>query len=255
MEHKQGNQPGDDPSKFGLKFDSQKPRWELIPMRELLEIVLTPSLFMPNGTHFPIKNLDLKKHNAIDILNEIKSNIATWRAGYDTYAGAPRLLALAAFEMFYLLRGKPYTDEELKQSDNVYRWDLINDKDIESVANIYTMGARKYSDNNWQRVDPDRYYGALMRHLATANTIHKFDSELGCMHAHLVFWNLIALMYMDTEKAIKEQVSEPPEELKRAARMMSGLGKVAVKTKKASKKSRPSRKKAVKKTATKKKKK
>lgn len=46
-----------------------------------------------------------------------------------------------------------------------YRWDLIPFEPLENLVEILTYGAEKYEPNNWQKVDPLRYFDALIRHL------------------------------------------------------------------------------------------
>jgi hypothetical protein len=59
------------------------------------------------------------------------------------------------------------------------------------------MGAKKYADNNWQKVSADRYFGAMVRHFKAAMIGQRYDAELGCLHLHQVIWNMMALMWLD----------------------------------------------------------
>ena len=46
-----------------------------------------------------------------------------------------------------------------------YRWDLLPVEPLENIVEILTYGAKKYEPNNWQKVEPLRYFDALIRHL------------------------------------------------------------------------------------------
>lgn len=77
------------------------------------------------------------------------------------------------------------------------RFDLVPIECIEYLAKIYTMGANKYGDNNWQGLDnfQDRYYSALMRHLAAHRKGEYRDEESGYFHIGHAAWNAIALLW------------------------------------------------------------
>jgi hypothetical protein len=64
------------------------------------------------------------------------------------------------------------------------RWDLIPMKCMQSLAEVLTFGAHKYADNNWKKIENgmDRYYAALLRHLAEWRLGNKTDAETGLPH-------------------------------------------------------------------------
>ena len=83
------------------------------------------------------------------------------------------------------------------------RYDLIDYNQIDKLADILTMGAKKYADNNWQKVEPfnDRYFAALMRHLTAWRNGKKIDDESGKSHLDHAFCNIMFLMWgEDREK-------------------------------------------------------
>jgi hypothetical protein len=196
MAHNQSDEIGADPNKFGIKWDAEKHKWELIPFDILLKIIEVPYYMLSNRIYI----FDLDKFNRKNVLNTVFRIISKWRikeintthSRHDIHD-----LAIAAFGILYLIKDKAYTKEELEFSMERYRWDLFDLNDFDQIANIYTMGAKKYSANNWQRVDPERYFGALIRHLITVTTVHKFDSELGCLHLHQAIWNCMTLIWFD----------------------------------------------------------
>lgn len=64
------------------------------------------------------------------------------------------------------------------------RWDLLPLGVVEDVVKVLTFGAQKYGPNNWQRVENgrERYYAALMRHLAAWRMGEAKDPETGLPH-------------------------------------------------------------------------
>jgi len=159
--HEQGNNRDDDPNKFGLKFDAGKPRWELIPAPELCDIIEVVNFFLPTG-HNEAYPLDITKFDKALITDLILDHIMEWKRGIKLIENEGySALAMAAFEVFFLLRDRPYTEDELNRTEGPFRWDLFNLDDIEAVVNVYSMGAKKYADNNWMKVSADRYFGSF----------------------------------------------------------------------------------------------
>ena len=207
MAHEQGNQPTDDPSKYGLKFDSEKPRWELLPKHELMRVV---DLFTKTL-------MDITKFNRESLINSIYTDMMTLENTHRDFKG--RLLCGVAFKLFFLLRNKPYTKEELEVNIDGLRWDLLDMKQVEKVVEVYTMGAKKYEDHNWKKVSAERYYGAFMRHFSTIRTGERYDSEFGCLHIHQAIWNILALIYLD---------NQIPDEIVKASKIIQNLPVISV---------------------------
>jgi len=214
MAHRQGDKPTDDPTKFGLKFDSEKPKWELFPEIQLMKIVEVFNMFSPSGncndSYIDLKNFDREK-----LINFIFGDMLEWHSG-STYINSGKkeyqTLAMVGFQILFLIRNKSYTYEELNKTDSYIRFDLIDMKEIEKVVDIFTMGAKKYAPNNWQLVDPERYYGAFMRHFLMVRTNKPYDSELGCLHIHQALWNIIALLWLEDNKEVEGEVKKEVQE-------------------------------------------
>ena len=85
--------------------------------------------------------------------------------------------------------------------DDKTRWELMPLDCLEDIARVYTEGAKKYGVNNWQNLDNgyERYKGALLRHLYTAES-KEFDEETGCRHLAQVAWNAIAMLWISKHK-------------------------------------------------------
>ena len=63
------------------------------------------------------------------------------------------------------------------------RLDLLPTSSLESIAEVLTFGAAKYSDNNWCRgARWGRYYSALLRHLFAWWRGEDLDPETGLSH-------------------------------------------------------------------------
>jgi hypothetical protein len=56
----------------------------------------------------------------------------------------------------------------IKYDGGKLRWSLLPINEIEDILKVLEFGARKYSPDNWKKIDLalDRYYDALMRHLS-----------------------------------------------------------------------------------------
>ena len=70
---------------------------------------------------------------------------------------------------------------------------LMFGKALEAVAEVGTLGARKYTRGGWQSVASgrERYTAALMRHLFKEH-YEDNDPDLGLLHAAQVAWNALA---------------------------------------------------------------
>lgn len=87
------------------------------------------------------------------------------------------------------------------------RWDLIPWDILEKIAEVYTKGAQKYTDNGWKGVPnaEKRYFSALMRHLMRyLKDPYCRDEELDLEHIYQVAWNAIALAWF-MEQSKKER--------------------------------------------------
>lgn len=98
--------------------------------------------------------------------------------------------------------------------DKKLRWDLLPLQEIEDIVRVYTAGANKYGDNNWQHLDNgyQRYKAAMLRHLLEYEKGNVYDEETGCRHLAQVAWNAIAMLYLSkkdkTLEALDKRISE-----------------------------------------------
>lgn len=90
----------------------------------------------------------------------------------------------------------------IKWDENKLRWDLLPWDAIEKIVEIYSFGAAKYGDNNWQGVESERYFAALMRHLVAREKGELYDKESGKLHSAHAAWNCIALLWNDLKEEL-----------------------------------------------------
>lgn len=82
------------------------------------------------------------------------------------------------------------------------RWDLLPIRETEEVVHVLTLGAVKYADDNWKKVDNarNRYFAALMRHVTAWWTGETFDPETKRHHLAHAICCCMFLMWFDLEK-------------------------------------------------------
>jgi hypothetical protein len=90
--------------------------------------------------------------------------------------------------------------EGLKYDTGKLRWDLLPIDCIEDVVKILSFGANKYGPNNWQGIEEDRYYAALMRHLSAYRQGQLIDEESGLSHLAHAMCNVVFLLWFEKHK-------------------------------------------------------
>jgi Domain of unknown function (DUF5664) len=74
------------------------------------------------------------------------------------------------------------------------RMELLPPEFLWGVAKVYSMGAEKYSDRNWERgYEYMKSYGAMQRHLNLWLAKQDNDEESGLNHLLHAAWMIIAL--------------------------------------------------------------
>lgn len=75
------------------------------------------------------------------------------------------------------------------------RVSLLSSDAILEIAKVATMGATKYSDNNWRSgMKWSRIMDAAQRHLLKYNKGERIDEESKLSHLAHVAWNILALL-------------------------------------------------------------
>lgn len=83
-------------------------------------------------------------------------------------------------------------NQEIKADAGKLRMELIPTSALKSMARVLTFGAKKYTANSWQRVEVERYKGALLRHLvAYLDDPYGVDEESGLLHSEHLLINAV----------------------------------------------------------------
>lgn len=88
-------------------------------------------------------------------------------------------------------------DVAVKFDQDKVRMELLPTRPLKDIAEVLTIGAKKYEDNNWrQGFDYSRVYGAAQRHLSDWYSGITFDDETSKNHlAHAACCILFLLEY------------------------------------------------------------
>lgn len=105
------------------------------------------------------------------------------------------------------------------------RYDLIPPEALDELARVYTVGAAKYADRNWERgMSWGRCFGALMRHAWAFWRGEAEDPETKCHHMAHVAWNAFALFVYNHNRVGQDDRFLPQtEEEKRTVDMAKKL--------------------------------
>ena len=83
-----------------------------------------------------------------------------------------------------------------KNDEGKLRYDLIPADALEQLVGVYTRGARKYGDKNWERgLAFSRIYAAMMRHLQAWWQGEDYAEDDGQHHLSSVAWGAMALLH------------------------------------------------------------
>jgi hypothetical protein len=75
------------------------------------------------------------------------------------------------------------------------RYDLLPADALHELAMVYTKGAEKYEDRNWELgMSWSRCFAAAMRHMWSFWRGRTYDDETGCHHMAMAAWNCLALV-------------------------------------------------------------
>lgn len=93
-------------------------------------------------------------------------------------------------------------NEELVQGNKFdegkLRFDLLPLDALEEIVRVYTFGAQKYGDRNWEKgIVYSRFVGASFRHILSWFKGSKADEESGIHPLAHAAWSLIALLTYD----------------------------------------------------------
>ena len=90
-------------------------------------------------------------------------------------------------------------DMGIKFDKNKLRYELLPwGATTDEIVRVYTVGARKYNDRNWERgMQYSRFLGATFRHIAAWVSGETVDSETKCHHLASAIFSLIALLHYE----------------------------------------------------------
>lgn len=97
-------------------------------------------------------------------------------------------------------------DEFVKHDSNKARFDLIDPFFHEEMAIVLTIGANKYSEDNFKKGTIERYIAAGERHLNAIKKGEMYDPESGLQHATHVATNMMFIHWLiEEDVAIEEE--------------------------------------------------
>lgn len=92
-------------------------------------------------------------------------------------------------------------DVGVKFDDGKLRWDLLPPEAMDEVVRVYTIGAKKYADRNWEKgLTWGRVFSAMMRHAWAWWRGETHDPKDGQHHLSSVVWCALALMTYEIRK-------------------------------------------------------
>lgn len=116
----------------------------------------------------------------------------------DTYTTREKLIEMILQRQYDHL--KP--DKGVKYDSDKPRWDLVPTGVLGQLVDVLTVGAKKYSPDNWKHVEDcrNRYYAAMMRHIDSWWEGESDDPETGLHHLAHAICCAMFLIWKDDNK-------------------------------------------------------
>ncbi|MCK9320332.1 dATP/dGTP diphosphohydrolase domain-containing protein [Methanoculleus sp.] len=96
---------------------------------------------------------------------------------------------------------KKKKDRGSRFNEGKLRWSLVDLKCFEGLVQVLMMGAKKYSDYNWQKGLPiNEVYESLMRHLVSFMDGEDNDAESGLSHLDHALCNIYFMKWFMDNK-------------------------------------------------------
>jgi hypothetical protein len=90
------------------------------------------------------------------------------------------------------------------------RYDLVPADALHELVMVYTAGAGKYADRNWELgMNWSRCFASLLRHAWAFWRGEDYDPELNRHHMAMVAWNAMALLAYSLRKAGNDNRPKP----------------------------------------------
>ena len=121
----------------------------------------------------------------------------------------------------------------IKHDTGKLRYDLIPWFGHQELARVFTIGAKKYGDNNWRGgFKWSRLIGAAKRHMEAFIRNEKYDLEDGQLHLSSLAWCALILMEFDEfhlgeDDRVKYGKSYPPKTTTRKSKMPKMLDSIS----------------------------
>ena len=90
-------------------------------------------------------------------------------------------------------------NQTMKADGDKLMLELVPPSAIIALGKVLTYGARKYKPHGWKQVEPERYVGALLRHLMAYMSGEAIDEESGLRHIDQVLCNAAFLVELSKE--------------------------------------------------------
>ena len=105
------------------------------------------------------------------------------------------------------MKKKEKFKEGIKFDSGKERFDLIPARPLFYLAKVYTFGAKKYEDRNWEKgMKWGKIFGAIQRHLWKFWMGEDLDDETGLPHlAHAAWGCLTLLEYYHTHSQLDDR--------------------------------------------------
>ncbi len=90
----------------------------------------------------------------------------------------------------------------IKNDQGKLRWDLLPLRPIQKAVEVLTFQLDEYGEDNWQRIErpTDRFYAALMRHIAAWRMGEELDPKTKMPHLAHALVNVIFLLWHTSRK-------------------------------------------------------
>ena len=89
-------------------------------------------------------------------------------------------------------------EQGTKHDEGKLRYDLIPPYPLMRLAEVYTIGARKYGDRDWEKgISCSRLLGSMLRHIEAYRAGELVDKDDGQLHMASVAFCAFAVLYFD----------------------------------------------------------
>jgi len=107
----------------------------------------------------------------------------------------------AAFDEADKVMAQRKQEPGLRYDGGKPRYDLIPIDGLIALTDVYTKGAEKYADRNWEKgMSWSRVYRCILSHTFKFMMGESYDEETGCHHMAMAAWNCLALCVYDLRK-------------------------------------------------------